>query len=179
MISLSLAPPSAKSLQGRWRRTVGIPAHPCDADANGGPEPLSPARVDPTKSQSPKPSRSPPSLKVVQFLALMLTALALVPAGAHLFALPNKINFAAEQYFIVQNIYRGWSLFGIVLAGALVANLALAVLLRGRGRPFVLALIAFLCIALRRQWEYSHAANALVTLVAFCSVVLSVLTTHD
>src|SRR5258707_15170833 len=83
-------------------------------------------------------------LKVVQFLALVLTALALVPAGAHLFALPNKINLAAEQYFIVQNIYRGWSLFGIVLAGALVANLALAVLLRGRGRPFVLALIAFL-----------------------------------
>jgi hypothetical protein len=185
-----------------------IPAHPRDADANGRPEPLSPARVDPTKSQSPKPSRSPPPLKVVQFLALVLTALALVPAGAHLFALPNKINFAAEQYFIVQNIYRGWSLFGIVLAGALVANLALAVLLRGRGRPFVLALIAFLCIAvtltiffvwtypanqattnwttipndweeLRRQWEYSHAANALVTLVAFCSVVLSVLTTRD
>jgi len=81
-------------------------------------------------------------LKVVQFLALVLTALALVPAGAHLFALPNKINLVAEQYFNVQNIYRGWSLFGIVLAGALVANLALAVLLRGRGRPFVLALIA-------------------------------------
>jgi hypothetical protein len=29
---------------------------------------------------------------------------------------------------------------------------------------------------LRRQWEYSHAANALVTFVAFCAVTLSVLT---
>jgi hypothetical protein len=88
-------------------------------------------------------------LKVVQFLALALTALALVPSGAHLFALPNKINLVAEQYFIAQNIYRGWSLFGIVLFGALIANLALALFLRGRGAPFVLALLAFLCIALR------------------------------
>jgi len=87
-------------------------------------------------------------LKIVQFLALTLTALALVPSGAHLFALPNKINLVAEQYFIVQNIYRGWSLFGVALIGALIANLALALLLRGRGAPFVLALFAFLCIAL-------------------------------
>jgi ABC-type branched-subunit amino acid transport system permease subunit len=147
-------------------------------------------------------------LKVVQFLALALTALALVPSGAHLFALPNKINLVAEQYFIVQSIYRGWSLFGIVLIGALIANLALALLLRGRGAPFVLALFAFLCMALtlvvffiwtypanqatnnwtmipdhweqlRREWEYSHAANAVVTFAAFCAVTLSVLTTRE
>jgi len=54
-------------------------------------------------------------LKIVQFLALVLTALALVPSGAHLFEFPGKINLGAEQYFIVQSIYRGWSLFGIVL----------------------------------------------------------------
>ena len=147
-------------------------------------------------------------LKVVQFLALTLTALALVPSGAHLFALPNKINLVAEQYFITQSIYRGWSLFGIVLFGALIANLALAVFLRGRGAPFVLALFAFLCIALtlvvffiwtyaanqatnnwmmipdnweqlRREWEYSHAANAVVTFAALCSLTLSVLTTRE
>jgi hypothetical protein len=74
-------------------------------------------------------------LKVVQFLALALTALALVPSGAHLFELANKMSLGAEQYFIVQSIYRGWSLFGIVLFGALIANLALALLLRGRGAP--------------------------------------------
>ena len=148
------------------------------------------------------------ALKTVQFLALVLTALALVPAGAHLFALANKINLAQEQYFIVQNIYRGWALFAVVWIGALLANFALAVMLRGRGRPFVLALIAGLCVAamlaifftwtypanqatdnwttipadweqLRRQWEYSHTANALVTFVAFCSVALSVLTTRE
>jgi hypothetical protein len=146
--------------------------------------------------------------KAVQFPALVLTALALVPAGAHLFALPNKIGLAQEQYFIVQNIYRGWALFGIVWVGALLANFALAAMLRGRGLAFVLALIAGVCIAamftifftwtypanqatdnwttipanweqLRRQWEYSHAANALVALAAFCAVALSVLTARD
>jgi hypothetical protein len=144
-------------------------------------------------------------LKVVQFLALVLTALALVPGGAHLFAIANKIGLAAEQYFIVQNIYRSWSVLGVVLIGALVANLLLAIMQRGRGAAFMLALTASVCIALtlvifftwtypanqatsnwttipadweylRRQWEYSHAANALITFVAFCAVALSVLT---
>jgi len=144
-------------------------------------------------------------LKIGQFLALVLTALALVPGGAHLFAIANKIGLAAEQYFIVQNIYRGWSLFGAVPIAALVANLLLAILQRGRGAAFMLALTASACIALtlvifftwtypanqatnnwtsipadweylRRQWEYSHAANALITFVAFCAVALSVLT---
>jgi hypothetical protein len=147
-------------------------------------------------------------LKIVQFLALVLTALALVPSGAHLFALPNKISLGAEQYFIAQSIYRGWSLFGIVLFGALIANLALALLLRGRGAPFALALFGFFSIALalviffictypanqatnnwtmipndweqlRRQWEYSHAADAVVTFAAFCSVALSSLMTRE
>jgi hypothetical protein len=147
-------------------------------------------------------------VKTVQFLALVLTALALVPGGAHLFALANKIGLTAEQYLIVQNIYRGWSLLGSVLVGALVANLVLVVQLRGQGRPFVLAVAAFLGLALslvifftwtypanqatnnwttipanweqlRREWEYSHAANALVTLASFCALALSVLTTRD
>ena len=71
-------------------------------------------------------------LRVVQFLAVVLTALALVPGGAHVFALLNKINLGAEQYFIVQNIYRSWALFGVVLIGALIADLALALMLRRR-----------------------------------------------
>jgi hypothetical protein len=148
------------------------------------------------------------TLKIVQFLALAFTALALVPSGAHLFELPGKIGLGAEQYFIVQNVYRGWSLFGIVLFGALIANLALALVLRNRGAPFALALFACFCIALtlvvffiwtypanqatdnwmiipnnweqlRREWEYSHAANAVVTFMAFCSVSLSVVMTRE
>src|SRR5262249_27555821 len=144
-------------------------------------------------------------LKLVQFVAITLAALALVPSGAHLFALGNKVNLGAEQYFIVQNIYRGRDLFGIVLVCSLVADLMPVLMLRRRGSaPFILALFAFGAIVLmlaiffvwtfpanqatnnwttipdhweqlREQWEYSHAVNAVVAFIAFCSVTLSAL----
>jgi len=146
--------------------------------------------------------------KAVQFFAIILTALALVPGGAHLFALPNKIDLAQEPYFIVQGIYRGWALFGFVLFPALAANLVLAAMLRHQRTPFWLALAAFVCIAatlvifftwtypanvatdnwtvapanwaeLRTQWEYSHAVNAVITFAALCSVTLSALLARD
>jgi hypothetical protein len=148
-------------------------------------------------------------LKVVQFAAITLAALTLAPSGAHLFALGSKVNLGAEQYFIVQNIYRGWDLFGIVLIGSLVSNLVLALMLRRRGgASFILALLAFGAIVLmlaiffvwtfpanqatnnwttipdhweqlREQWEYSHAVNAVIAFVAFCSLTCSALTTRE
>jgi hypothetical protein len=147
-------------------------------------------------------------LRVAQFLAIVLTALALVPAGAHFFELLNKIGLAQEDYFVVQSIYRGWALFGIVLFGALAANLALTVMVRRWRGPFWLALLAFLLVGgtlavfftwtypanqatsnwtvaplnweqLRRQWEYAHATNAVLTFVALCSVTLSTLVARD
>ena len=63
------------------------------------------------------------ALRLIQFLAIMLTALALVPSGTHLAALPNKMAMAQAAYFIAQQIYAGWALFGIVLFGALAAHL--------------------------------------------------------
>ena len=65
----------------------------------------------------------------------MLTALALVPIGAHLAAL-TKMAMAQAAYFITQQVYAGWALFGIVLFGALAANLAHALLLLKLGRLF-------------------------------------------
>jgi|SRR5262245_29881531 len=147
-------------------------------------------------------------MKLVQFLAVILTALALIPGGAHLLELPNKIGLSQDQYFVAQGIYRGWSLTGIVLIAALAGNLVLAFVERGRPPAAGLALFAALCVAatlviffiwtfpanqatsnwttvpgnwetLRRQWEFSHAVNAVVMLVAFCSVTLSVLAARD
>ena len=147
-------------------------------------------------------------LRVAQFLAIVFTALALVPAGAHLFELPNKIGLAQDEYFVVQNIYRGWALFGIVLFGALAANLTLAVMVRRQRAPFWLAFLAFLLVAatlaifftwtypanqatsnwtevpanwqeLRTQWEYAHATNAVLTFLALCAVTWSVLLARD
>jgi hypothetical protein len=139
------------------------------------------------------------ALRLVQFLAVVLTALAVVPGGAHLAALPNKIGLGQDAYFTVQAIYRGWALFGIVLFGALGADLALALVLRRQGLAGALALAAALLVGaslvvffvwtfptnqatanwtvvpenwqeLRRQWEYSHAAGAALNLLALGAV---------
>jgi hypothetical protein len=147
-------------------------------------------------------------VKLLQFVAMVLTALALVPVGAHLFALPNKIHLSESNYFIVQNIYRGWALLGIVLIGAVLATLSLAVLIRAQRAPFVFTLISALCLLamlaiffaftypanqatnnwtevpanweqLRWQWEVSHAVNAVITFVAFCSLTISLLLTRE
>ena len=54
---------------------------------------------------------------------------------------------AQAAYFIAQQIYAGWALFGIILSGVLVANLAHAIVLRKLGRSFGYALASFLLIA--------------------------------
>ena len=144
------------------------------------------------------------ALRLIQFLAIILTALALVPSGAHLAALPNKMAMAQAAYFVAQQIYNGWALFGIVLFGALVTNLAHTIVLRKLGRSCGYALASLLFIAaslvvffvwtfptnqatnnwtvvpqnwndLRIRWEYSHAANAAVTFAALVCVVVAVL----
>jgi hypothetical protein len=143
-------------------------------------------------------------LRIIQFLAIMLTALAFVPSGAHLAALPNKIAMAQADYFVAQQTYTGWAFFGIVLFGALTVNLVHTIVLRRLGRSSGYALASFLFIAaglviffvwtlptnqatnnwtvvpqnwneLRSQWEYSHAANAVATFAALVCAVIAVL----
>jgi len=144
------------------------------------------------------------ALRLIQFLAIILTALALVPSGAHLAAMPNKMAMAQAAYFVAQQVYAGWAFFGIVLFGALAANLAHAIVLPKVGRSCGYALASFLFIAaslviffvwtfptnqatnnwtvvpenwneLRSQCECSHAANAVVTFAALVCVVIAVL----
>jgi hypothetical protein len=147
-------------------------------------------------------------VRVLRFCAIMLTALALVPAGAHFFELPNKIGLEQHAYFTVQSIYRGWALFGVVLFGALFANLALTLLLAFRRRPWLLPLLAFVLVAgtlaiffiwtypanqatsnwtlptpnwatLRLHWEYAHAVNAVLTFIALCLLTWSAVMARD
>ncbi len=143
-------------------------------------------------------------MTALRLAAVLLTALYLVPTGAHLFELPNKIGLSPDAYFIVQGVYRGWALFGVVLFGALAADLALAIARRRDAVAFWLALGSALLIAgtliiffvwiyranqatanwtsvppswarLRAQWEYSHAGNAVLTFVALVLVTCAAL----
>lgn len=146
--------------------------------------------------------------KTVQFAALLFTGLALAPSLAHLLELANKIDLSREDYLTVQQIYRGWSLLGFVVFGALLSNLVLTIVNYDSLKPCAFALTAFVCIvgtqavfwtltypanqdtinwtmlpenwmSLRRQWEYSHAASAVLNLLAFISVSLSVLSSRE
>jgi len=138
----------------------------------------------------------------LRVVALLSVALALVPAGAHLLSLGSKLHLDGAAYLASQRAYDGWNLLGIAVIGALLATLALTIALCRQGRPYLSALLAFLCIAgtqaifwtftfpaneatdnwtvladnweaLRLQWEYSHAASALLNVAALVLVVVS------
>lgn len=142
----------------------------------------------------------------LQFIALFLTAFALVPGGSHAASLLTKLHMTQEAYFTAQTVYNGWALFGIASIGALVANAVLAIAVRKEPLPFRLMLLAVLCLAgglviffaytypanvatqnwtvvpadweaLRWQWEMSHAANAALTLAGFGALCLATLLT--
>jgi hypothetical protein len=143
-------------------------------------------------------------ITAARFLSLLFCALALAPALAHLLELPNKMGMSRDEYLVAQQIYRGWWMLGIFVFGALLSTLWLAIVARRRLAVFIPALIAFLAIAgtqvvfwtftfpmnqrtanwtifpdgwaaLRMQWEYSHAASAVLNLVALVAVIVSVL----
>ena len=141
--------------------------------------------------------------EAVFFIALLSTALALGAALAHALELPNKIGMPRDQYFIMQQAYRGWSLLGLLLLVELLSMVAVAVMSRA---PWVrwptVAAIAFLVCAqalfwiytypanvatrnwtvmpesweiLRRQWEYSHAAGAGFQILAMSALFVAAL----
>jgi len=138
---------------------------------------------------------------VALFVALMATAVALGPALAHLFELPNKVDLPKVDYFVVQQIYAGWSLLGGLLVVQFVAIASVVVTSRDDRRLRILAALALVCLigaqalfwiftypanaatanwtmqpenwqALRSQWEYSHAAGAMLQLVAMACLSL-------
>lgn len=137
-------------------------------------------------------------MRTLQFLAIVLTAIALIPGGAHLLSLQTKIALPEEPYFVAQQIYRGWAWLGTVIVAAVLLNLVSAALTRGRPRQLSLAaglLIAVTLVVfftwthpanretmnwtyvpsdweqLRVEWEYSHAVNAAITFAALlCSI---------
>jgi hypothetical protein len=144
-------------------------------------------------------------LTVLKILTLFLTMLTLAPGLAHLFELPNKIGLPRDAYFIVQGIYAGWAWFGVVILAAIAANLILAFRLwrhNRRAALFAVCSAALIAVSLavfftwtfpanqatlnwttipddwerlRAEWEYSHAANALINTGAFLATAAAVI----
>ena len=71
---------------------------------------------------------------IVRFFAVLLTGLAMIAPGAHLFELFRKMRLAEDQYYVVQQIYLGWWLVGLLLPAALIANIVMAVTSVGTAR---------------------------------------------
>lgn len=63
---------------------------------------------------------------MLRFFAVLLTGLALIAPGAHVYEIANKIPLPKAEYLVVQKIYTGWSMAGLLLPISLLANLALA-----------------------------------------------------
>jgi hypothetical protein len=144
-------------------------------------------------------------LKFFGLIAVVSVAMCLVPGGAHFFELANKMSMSQPEYMTVQKIYAGWSFFGIAVIAALLITLIHTFMVRSDRTAFFLSLAAFLCLAAtqgifwtftypmnvasnnwtvtpadfeaaRRQWEYSHAVNAVLTFVALVTIAASVVT---
>ena len=138
---------------------------------------------------------------LVQLLAVVLTAVALVPAAAHVLELPNKLPMPREEYLTVQRMYRGWQFAGFVVVAALIATLSLAIVAEGEARGA--ALLAVLAILgtqwvfwgltfpvnkrthnwteapddwerLRDRWEISHAVSAVLNFIALVCVAAAI-----
>ena len=143
-------------------------------------------------------------LKSVGLVTIVMVALCLVPAGAHFFELAIKMTLSPAAYMTVQKIYAGWSFFGIPIITAILLTLVHTFMVLSDRSVFKLSLSAALCLAAtqvifwmftypinvasnnwtvtpesfeaaRRQWEYSHAVNAVLTFVAFVAITLSAL----
>jgi hypothetical protein len=94
---------------------------------------------------------------LLRFLAIIVTAIALVPAGAHLFALPNKIGLPQDQYFVVQQIYAGWAWLGVVLFAEIILDFALVIATRGGTAmigPLIALVAALAALAIFFAWTY-------------------------
>ena len=141
-------------------------------------------------------SQSVPRAHTLQFIAIVVVAIYLIPEGAHLFEMPNKLRLTPDSYMTVQQIYDGWAFFGVIIVLAVGCTLGCAIVMRrnllaqrlslGSCASLVGTQIIFWSFiypmnaltrnwaempdhfeAARRQWEYAHAGSAGLTLLAF------------
>ncbi|MGZ3341547.1 MAG: DUF1772 domain-containing protein [Reyranella sp.] len=99
---------------------------------------------------------------IVFFIALLASAAMLGPALAHAFELPAIMKLPRDEYFIVQQVYRGWSNFSLLLVVVQLISLVTTAYLERRERRVLLPTVLAILFVLGAQvlfWAYSHPAN--------------------
>lgn len=147
-------------------------------------------------------------MKTLRFITIMLTALSLSAAFAHLLEMPAKLTYDGALWLnLLQTLYPTFGrVSGVCEIGAVVAALVLVAAIRDRRKAFRWTLLAAACLVvthaifwiwvapvnaalvplspetlptdwthLRDQWEFGHAARAILQIVALAALVISIL----
>jgi len=141
-------------------------------------------------------------MKTIRFITILLAALTMAPLMAHLLELPNKMKLSRDAYLIVQGIYRGWNLLGVLEVATVVFSTILLVLTIKNKKPMRFVMFAFICFdlaliiffsftlpanqitdnwtmlpdnweQLRNRWEYSHATRAILYIIGLVLLLCS------
>jgi hypothetical protein len=143
------------------------------------------------------------TLKLGFLVSVVSVAITMAAGWAHLLEMHSKLALSRDDYFTVQQIYRGWALLGVFVFAALGTTSWLAAATR-RSVMFMpclvaagavaLGLVLFFAftfpanqatsnwttippgwMALRQRWEYGHAAGAMLYFVALLSLFIALL----
>jgi Anthrone oxygenase len=99
---------------------------------------------------------------LLQIVAVMLAAVALVPALAHALELPGKMRLAKEEYFSAQTIYYpGFTVAGVAEPLALIATAGLLAHTPRGGLGFWLIALALIGLIGMQAvyWLFTHPVN--------------------
>jgi ABC-type Fe3+-siderophore transport system permease subunit len=139
-------------------------------------------------------------IKVLQLTSIISLTIAFGSGFAHVLEAYNKMRLSKDEYQVVQQIYRGWALLGIMVSIALISTLLLTIQTR-RQPYFIPNLLSCICILatlviffififpvnqqtknwevlpdnwlqLRNRWEFSHTINAVIYFIGLLMLIV-------
>ena len=142
-------------------------------------------------------------LDALQLTAVAFTAIALIPAGAHVFEMSGNLGLAPSAYVTVQSVHHGWVLFAVAMLFATAAIGLHTFLVRRNAASYGWSLVALVAVGAaqivfwavaypinaategwtalpvdfdtaRRQWEYAIAAAGILSFAGLLALVRSI-----
>jgi hypothetical protein len=142
-------------------------------------------------------------LDAVQLTAVAFTAIALMPAGAHVFEMSGNLRLAPGAYITVQSVHHGWVLFAVAMLFATAAIGLHAFLVRRNTASYGWSWVALVGVGAaqivfwtvaypinvategwtalpvdldtaRRQWEHAIAGAAILSFAGLLALVRAI-----